>query len=137
MYCRTAEQILFSASEDSEYKSDEEKEVIIVDWSTDVIFIEQGDKIEEHDESDESSNNESSNFTDNDNEVTESVLCVIYEAYFLKYFKESLINEKFIPIQTIVNMTSFLKGNQYINHGNNIKQKHLVSVKDTYIQFSQ
>ena len=50
---------------------------------------------------------------------------------------ESVINEKEIHIQTINNMTSEWKGNQYINHGNNIKQKNLVLVKDTFIQFSQ
>ena len=52
----------------------------------------------------------------------EPVLSVIYESYFWKAFKESLIKEKEIPIQTIVSMTSYWKGNQYINHANNIKQ---------------
>ena len=49
------------------------------------------------------------------------MLSVIYEGYFWKSFKESLIKEKEIPIRTIVNMNSYWKGNQYINHGNNIK----------------
>ena len=34
-------------------------------------------------------------------------------------------------------MTPFWKGNQCINHGNNIKQKTLVLVEDKSIQFSQ
>ena len=89
------------SEEDSEYESDEEKGVVIVDGSTDINFNEEGDKIEESVESDESGNNQSSNDTDNDNEVTEPMLNVIYEAYFLKSFKESLIKEKDILIQKI------------------------------------
>ena len=27
-----------------------------------------------------------------------------------------------IPIQTLINMTSYWKGNQYINHANNVKK---------------
>ena len=50
------------------------------------------------------------------------MLSVIYDAYFWKYFKESMINEKESHIQIIVNMTTFWKDNQYINHENNIKQ---------------
>ena len=34
-------------------------------------------------------------------------------------------------------MTTFWKGNQSINHENNIKQKTLVLVKDKFIQFSE
>ena len=125
-----------SSQEDYECQSDEEKEVVIVDELTDINFNEEGDEIEESDESDESSNNESSDDIDNDNEVTEPVLSVIYEAYFWKSFKESMIKEKEIPIQTIVNMTSYWKGNQQINHRNNIK-KTLELVKDNVLQFSQ
>ena len=47
-----------------------------------------------------------------------------------------MIKEKEIPIQTIVNMPSYWKGNQYINHANNIK-KTLELVKDNFLQFSQ
>ena len=108
--------------EDSECESDKEKEVVIVDGPTDKNFNEEGDGIEKSDESDKSSNNESSNDTDNDNEVPEPVLSVIYESYFWKSFKELLIKEKEISIQTLVNMTFYWKGNQYINPGNNIKK---------------
>ena len=83
MYCRTTKNGLFpSSEEDYECESDEEKEVVIVDGLTDINFNEEGDEIEESDESDESSNNESSDDIDNDNEVTEPVLSVVYEAYF-------------------------------------------------------
>ena len=44
---------LFSSSEDSECNSNEEIEAIIVHGSTDINFSEQGDEIEENDESDE------------------------------------------------------------------------------------
>ena len=72
---------MFPSSEEySECVNDEKKEVVISDGSTDINFNEEGNKIEESDESDESSINESSDDTDNDNEVMESVLCVIYEA---------------------------------------------------------
>ena len=80
-----------SSEEDFECVSDEEKEIVINDGSTDINFNEQGDEIEESNMSDESSINESSDDIYNDNEVTESVLSVIYEAYFWKSFKESLI----------------------------------------------
>ena len=53
-----------------------------------------------------------------------SGLSLIYEAYFWKYFKELMNKEYEISIQTIVNMTSYWKGIQYINHANNIKKKH-------------
>ena len=93
------------------------------DDSSDINIYERGDETEESDKNDESSINVSSDDTDNDNEVMESVLSVIYEAYFWKSFKESMNKENEIPIQTIVNMTSSWKGNQYINHANNIKTK--------------
>ena len=96
---------LFSSWEYFECNNDEKKEVSIVDESTYINFNEQVDKIEENEESDESSNNESSNDTDNDSEVTKSLLCVFYESYFWKSFKESVINEK-KSIQTITIMTS-------------------------------
>ena len=95
MYCRTTEKILFTSSEeDFKFESDEEKEAVIVDGSIDINFNEEGDEIEEWDKRDESRNSESSDDTDNNNEVTEPILSVIYEAYFWKYFKESLIKEK-------------------------------------------
>ena len=100
--------------------SDEEKQDVINDDSSDININERGDETEESDKNDESSINASSDDTDNDNEVMESGLSVIYEAYFWKSFKESMRKENEIPIQTIVNMTSYWKRNQYINHANNI-----------------
>ena len=44
--------------------------------------------------------------------------------------------ENEIPIQTIVNITSYWKGIQYINHANNIKKNALEIIKDQ-LQFSQ
>ena len=75
-----------SSEEDSECVSDEEKEVVINDGS-DINFKEQGDEIEESDKSDESSINVYSDDTDNDNEVMETGLSIIYETYFWKSFK--------------------------------------------------
>ena len=83
MYCRTTEKILFTSSEeDFKFESDEEKEAVIVDGSIDINFNEEGDEIEEWDKRDESRNSESSDDTDNNNEVTEPVSSIIYEAYF-------------------------------------------------------
>ena len=68
--------------EDFECESDEEREAVIVDGPIDINFNEKGDEIEEWDERDESRNNEPSDDTDNNNEVTEPVSSIIYEAYF-------------------------------------------------------
>ena len=54
--------------------------------------------------------------------MKKSVLCVFFESYFWKSFKESVINEK-NSNQAIIIMTSEWKCNQYINHGNKIKQR--------------
>ena len=62
-----------------------EKEDIINDDSSDMNIIKRGDETEISEKSDESSINVSSDDTDdtdNDNEVTESGLSVIYEAHF-------------------------------------------------------
>ena len=70
--------------------SDEEKEDVINDDSSDININERGGEIEESDKNDESSINSSSDDIDNDNEVMESGLSVIYEAYFWKSFKISI-----------------------------------------------
>ena len=71
--------------------SDEEKQDVINDDSSDTNINERGDKTEESDKNDESSINASSDDIDNDNEVMKSKLSVIYEVfYFWKSFKESM-----------------------------------------------
>ena len=61
---------------------DEEKEDVINDDSIDIKFNERGDEIEKSNKSDERSINASLDDTNNDNEVMETGLSVIYEAYF-------------------------------------------------------
>ena len=70
--------------------SDEEKEDVINDCSTDINFNERGDETEESDKTDKSSINVFSDDTENNNEVMEYGLSVIYKAYFWKTFKESM-----------------------------------------------
>ena len=69
------------------------------------------------------------------------MLSVVYEAHCIKtdviILKERLKNKKQIPLLMIKNMRYNQKSNQFINHGNNIKNKKMVHVDKEFIKFSQ
>ena len=146
---------------DSECVSDEEKDFVVNDDLSDIIINEQSDVTKDNEKNDdnsilsssdasendneemksgkndENSSDESSDELDNDIEEMKFGLSAIYEAYFWKSFNESINKEIEIPIQTLVNMTSYWKGIQYITHANNIKTDTLELIKDQFLQFSQ
>ena len=129
--------------------SDQEKDIANNDDPSDIIINEQNGVTKDNEKNDDNSILSSSDASENDNEEMKSGkneensidecsdeldndieemkfgLSAIYEAYFWKYFNESMNKEIEIPIQTLVNMTSYWKGIQYINHANSIKKIRL------------